>query len=57
MELDIEFRPTPLPHDPQHTEPWLHIRIKNQRHRVTLGMSGRSKGFIWFFSFLAAFWM
>ncbi|WP_405819629.1 AAA family ATPase [Streptomyces sp. NBC_01390] len=55
VELDIEFRPAPLPHDPQHTEPWLHIRIKNQRHRVTLGMSGRSKGFIWFFSFLAAF--
>ncbi|MCK2214065.1 ATP-binding protein [Actinomadura sp. ATCC 31491] len=55
VELDIEFKPKPTPQAPQHTEPWLHIRIKNQRHRVTLGMSGRSKGFIWFFSFLAAF--
>lgn len=55
VELDIEFKPKPTPQAPQYTEPWLHIRIKNQRHRVTLGMSGRSKGFIWFFSFLAAF--
>ncbi|MEU6323698.1 AAA family ATPase [Streptomyces sp. NPDC047009] len=55
MELDIEFKPSPTPPEPHRTEPWLHIRIKNQRHRVTLGMSGRSKGFIWFFSFLAAF--
>ncbi|MCX5443913.1 ATP-dependent endonuclease [Streptomyces sp. NBC_00063] len=55
VELDIEFRSTPTPQEPQRTEPWLHIRIRNQRHRVTLGMSGRSKGFIWFFSFLAAF--
>ncbi|MFG3002038.1 ATP-dependent endonuclease [Streptomyces sp. NPDC048340] len=55
VELDIEFKHAPTPEDPHHTEPRLHIRIKNQRHRVTLGMEGRSKGFIWFFSFLAAF--
>ncbi|GHF83051.1 hypothetical protein FHX82_006516 [Amycolatopsis bartoniae] len=55
VELDIEFKPKPTPQAPQYTEPWLHIRIKNGKHRVTLGMAGRSKGFIWFFSFLAAF--
>lgn len=55
VELDIEFKSAPTPQEPARTDPWLHIRIKNQRHRVTLGMSGRSKGFIWFFSFLAAF--
>ncbi|NUS45278.1 MAG: AAA family ATPase [Mycobacteriaceae bacterium] len=55
VELDIEFRSVPTPEAPQQVEPWLHIRIKNQRHRVTLGMAGRSRGFIWFFSFLAAF--
>lgn len=55
VELDIEFKQVPTPQEPHRTEPWLHIRIKNQRHRVTLGMEGRSKGFIWFFSFLAAF--
>ncbi|AGM07055.1 ATP-dependent nuclease [Amycolatopsis keratiniphila] len=57
VELDIEFRPKPNPQNPpvMLSEPWLHIRIKNGKHRVTLGMEGRSKGFIWFFSFLAAF--
>ncbi|NKE56661.1 AAA family ATPase [Lentzea sp. PSKA42] len=53
VELDIEFRPNPQ--NPPHREPWLHVRIKNQRHRVTLPVEGRSKGFLWFFSFLAAF--
>jgi len=52
VELDIEFRPTPGTTTP---EPWLQIRVRNQRHRVTLNMAERSKGFIWFFSFLAAF--
>ncbi|QFZ18508.1 ATP-dependent nuclease [Saccharothrix syringae] len=55
VELDIEFKAVPTPQAPHRTEPWLHIRIRNQRHRVTLDVSGRSKGFIWFFSFLAAF--
>jgi predicted ATP-dependent endonuclease of OLD family len=53
VELDIEFRPTPG--HPGTPEPWLQIRVRNQRHRVTLNMDERSKGFIWFFSFLAAF--
>ena len=52
VELDIEFRPKPGTSTP---EPWLQIRVRNQRHRVTLNMAERSKGFIWFFSFLAAF--
>ena len=54
VELDIEFRPTPQ-QGPGTTEPWLQIRVRNTRHRVTLNMAERSKGFIWFFSFLAAF--
>ncbi|WP_217922023.1 ATP-dependent nuclease [Miltoncostaea oceani] len=52
VELDIEFRPSERGAG---TEPWLQIRVRNQRHRVTLNMAERSKGFIWFFSFLAAF--
>lgn len=55
VELDIDPRKTPTPQNPARTVPWLKIRIKNQKHRVTLGMGGRSKGFIWFFSFLVAF--
>lgn len=57
VELDIEFRPVePTPAIPTPApEPWLQIRVRNSRHRVTLNMAERSKGFIWFFSFLAAF--
>ena len=33
----------------------LQIRIKNKTHRVTLPLKNRSKGFIWFFSFLIWF--
>lgn len=33
----------------------LYIRIENKRHRVTMPLSNRSKGFIWFFSFLVWF--
>lgn len=33
----------------------LHVRIENSRHRVTVSFDERSKGFVWFFSFLAYF--
>ena len=33
----------------------LHTRIKNTKHRVTVPFDKRSKGFVWFFSFLVAF--
>jgi predicted ATP-dependent endonuclease of OLD family len=35
--------------------PFLEIRIDNLRHHVTLNFGERSRGFVWFFSFLAAF--
>ena len=46
--------------DPQETTPFnngknLYIRIKNNKHRVTLPFDQRSKGFIWFFSFMVWF--
>lgn len=53
VELDIEFQPVPA--QPGTSEAWLQIRVRNNRHRVTLNMAERSKGFVWFFSFLAAF--
>ncbi|MGD9602555.1 MAG: AAA family ATPase [Gammaproteobacteria bacterium] len=31
------------------------IRVENQNHRVTVPLSERSAGFVWFFSFLAQF--
>lgn len=33
----------------------LHVRVYNTKHRVTVAFKKRSKGFVWFFSFLAAF--
>ena len=36
-------------------EPYLHIRVRDDRQRMSLNVAERSKGFIWFFSFLAAF--
>jgi predicted ATP-dependent endonuclease of OLD family len=51
VELDIEFRHD----DPNNPEPFLQVRIRNRRHRVSLNFSERSAGFVWFFSFLAAF--
>ena len=33
--------------------PCLDIRIRNERHRITLNFDQRSQGFSWFFSFLA----
>lgn len=53
IELDVDFKSGPDPKLGQ--PPFLDIRIKNERHRVTLNFGERSKGFIWFFSFLAFF--
>lgn len=39
----------------QTKRPVVHIRIKNQRHQVTLPFDERSRGFVWFFSFMAYF--
>lgn len=41
VELDIEFRKKP--DQSGVVDPWLQIRVRNQRHRVTLNMSERSK--------------
>lgn len=56
-ELDVEFD---LKSDPKDVAPYnsginLYIRIKNRRHGVTVPFDQRSKGFIWFFSFLVWF--
>jgi predicted ATPase len=57
QELDVEFD---LKADAKDTPPYnsgvnLYIRIKNRRHGVTVPFDQRSKGFIWFFSFLVWF--
>ena len=35
--------------------PLLQVRVENLRHRVTVPFDERSRGFVWFFSFLAYF--
>ena len=49
--LEIEFK---LEHNPTQGL-FLNIRVKNKIHRVTLPLKNRSKGFLWFFSFLVWF--
>ena len=40
---------------PLHEGPILFVRVENKRHRVTVPFDERSRGFVWFFSFLAYF--
>ena len=32
---------------------FIEVRVRNERHRITLNFNERSRGFVWFFSFLA----
>lgn len=57
QELAVEFD---IKADPKDQAPFnngknLYIRIKNLRHGVTVRFDQRSKGFIWFFSFMVWF--
>lgn len=60
-DLRIEFDkseeyPNPAGNTNQQTkQPVINVRIKNQRHQVTLPFDERSRGFVWFFSFMAYF--
>lgn len=49
--LEIKFD---IEHSPSNIR-YLNIRVYNQKHRVTLPLRNRSKGFVWFFSFLVWF--
>jgi predicted ATP-dependent endonuclease of OLD family len=40
---------------PFHEGPILEVRVKNYRHRASVAFDERSRGFVWFFSFLAYF--
>src|SRR5690625_1483069 len=55
--LSVEFRVSSDSKDdpPSNSGKNLYIRIKNPRHGFTVPFEQRSKGFIWFFSFIAWF--
>jgi hypothetical protein len=53
VELDLDFREAGQ--NGQGGPPFLDVRIRNDRHRVTTNFGERSGGLVWFFSFVAAF--
>ena len=53
VELDLDLREAG--HNGQGGPPFLDVRIRNARHRVTTNFGERSGGLVWFFSFVAAF--
>ncbi len=55
LEVRVDVRQTPGEQPPFNNGPNLEIRIYNKRHRVTVSFDQRSRGFIWFFSFLVWF--
>jgi AAA ATPase domain len=56
LEVQLEILPAEAGAAPPHDRgPILQIRVRNQRHRVSVPFDERSRGFVWFFSFLAYF--
>lgn len=53
--LEIEFKIESIQRTNQAQEKILDIRVRNRRHRITLPLKNRSKGFNWFFSFIVWF--
>lgn len=53
--LDIEFKIQEITNEQGQNNKLLDIRVKNQRHKITLPLDRRSKGFNWFFSFIIWF--
>ena len=55
LEIEFAIDIKTISEDPYQVEKILDIRVKNTKHRVTLPLKNRSKGFRWFFSFLVWF--
>lgn len=53
--LDIEFKIQNTTNPQNQQEKILDIRVRSQRHKITLPLDRRSKGFNWFFSFIIWF--
>lgn len=57
-ELEVELKtlpPEPGAAPPLNEGPILQVRVYNRRHRVSVAFDERSRGFVWFFSFLTYF--
>lgn len=56
LEVEVDIKNDPKDEAPFNNGPNLYLRIKNRRHRgVSTPFDQRSRGFIWFFSFLVWF--
>lgn len=56
LEVEVDIKPDPSDESPFNDGPNLYLRIRNRRHRgVSTPFDQRSRGFIWFFSFLVWF--
>lgn len=53
--LEIDFKIQDIRNARGTTERYLDIRVKSIRHKITLPLDRRSKGFNWFFSFIVWF--
>lgn len=57
-DLEVQLEVLPVEEGavaPLDEGPILQIRVRNQRHKVSVPFDDRSRGFVWFFSFLAYF--
>lgn len=55
IDVEVDIDSDPKDDAPYNVGPNLYLRIKNRRHRVSTPFDQRSRGFIWFFSFLVWF--
>ncbi len=55
LEIKFEIETVKNPQNANVIEKVLDIRVRNTRHRVSLPLKNRSKGFNWFFSFIVWF--
>jgi len=56
LEVEVDIKADPEDQTPFNNGPNLYLRIKNRKHRgVSTPFAQRSRGFIWFFSFLVWF--
>ena len=55
VKLQVISTPESGAEPPLDQAPLLQVRVENRRHRVTVPFDERSRGFVWFFSFLAYF--
>ncbi|GFM87973.1 hypothetical protein PSCICO_33720 [Pseudomonas cichorii] len=53
--LDFDFKIKDVPIQNGGAQKYLDVRVKSQRHKISLPLDRRSKGFNWFFSFIVWF--